>query len=109
MTEVAMIEGIGESYKKKLSEPGSTTTEALLESGANSGRAEMAEKSGIDPSSILRWINQAELFRVDGIGEQYAELLEAAAVDSVSELSQRSAENLLQRLISEVVDGNAKQ
>ena len=32
--------------------------------------------------------------RIDGVGPEYAELLEAAGVDSVPELAQRNAANL---------------
>jgi predicted flap endonuclease-1-like 5' DNA nuclease len=48
---------------------------------------------------ILRWVNQADLFRVKGVGEQYADLLEAAGVDTVPELAQRRADNLRKRMI----------
>ena len=36
----------------------------------------------------------ADLFRIKGDGEEYADLLEAAGVDTVPELAQRIAENL---------------
>jgi len=47
---------------------------------------------------ILRWVNHADLFRIKGVGEEYADLLEAAGVDTVPELAQRNAENLLQKV-----------
>jgi hypothetical protein len=40
----------------------------------------------------------ADLFRIDGIGIEYSELLEASGVDTVVELSNRIAENLLQKM-----------
>ena len=39
-------------------------------------------------------MNHADLFRIRGVASQYAELLEAAGVDSVVELSKRNAANL---------------
>ena len=36
----------------------------------------------------------ADLFRISGIGSQFAELLKAAGVDTVKELRNRNAENL---------------
>lgn len=36
----------------------------------------------------------ADLYRISGIGSEYAELLEAAGVDTVPELAQRNAANL---------------
>ena len=43
---------------------------------------------------ILKWTNHADLFRINGIGPQFAELLEAAGVDTVKELRHRVAANL---------------
>jgi len=43
---------------------------------------------------ILKWVNHADLMRLDGVGAEYAELLEAAGVDSCAELAQRNAANL---------------
>ena len=40
----------------------------------------------------------ADLFRVRGIGGEYAELLEKAGVDTVKELRTRNPENLHQKL-----------
>jgi predicted flap endonuclease-1-like 5' DNA nuclease len=39
-------------------------------------------------------VNHADLTRIVGVAEQYAELLEAAGVDSVPELATRVAANL---------------
>ena len=36
----------------------------------------------------------ADLFRINGIASQYAELLEGAGVDTVKELRNRNAQNL---------------
>ncbi len=99
MTTVLEIEGIGEVYAGKLKEAGIVTLEALLEKGATpQGRAELAEKTGISATLLLRWINRADLFRVKGIGEEYADLLEVAGVDTVPELAQRNPDNLFQKL-----------
>ena len=99
MTTVFEIEGIGEVYAGKLKEVGIMTLEALLEKGATpQGRAELAEKTGISATLLLRWINRADLFRVKGIGEEYADLLEIAGVDTVPELAQRNPDNLFQKL-----------
>lgn len=44
-------------------------------------------------------MNQVDLFRVKGVGEEYTALLEAAAVDTVPELGQRNPANLYQKLV----------
>ena len=99
MTKVTDIEGIGPVYAQKLKTAGVSTTEALLKKGTTpKGRQAIADKSGIGIKRILRWVNHADLFRLDGVAGEYAELLEAAGVDTVPEVAQRNAENLCQKL-----------
>jgi predicted flap endonuclease-1-like 5' DNA nuclease len=99
MAKLTKVEGIGEVYAQKLQGAGITTTDALLKQGATpNGRKEIAEKTGISGKLILEWVNHADLFRINGVGEEYADLLEAAGVDTVPELAQRNSENLYQKL-----------
>ena len=106
MTKLTMIEGIGPANAEKMFIAGIQTTEALLEAGSSKqGRTELASKTGIAESVILSWVNMADLFRIKGISSQYAELLEAAGVDTVKELARRNPENLLQAMI----DANNKR
>lgn len=100
MTKISDIEGIGSSYAQKLSEIGIATTEALLKQGAGKkGREEIAGKSNISEKLILKWVNRADLARIKGVGEEYADLLEVAGVDTVPELAQRNAENLYNKMV----------
>lgn len=97
--KVADIEGIGESYAQALNKIGITTVEELLgRCESAKGRMEVAELTGISPKLILKWTNHADLFRIRGIGPQFAELLEAAGVDTVKELRHRNSENLAAKL-----------
>ncbi len=93
------IEGIGPAYAEKLKAAGITTVQVLLKKGATpQGRKALAEETGISPQLILKWVNMADLFRIPGIGTQYAELLEAAGVDTVKELRHRNPENLWNKM-----------
>lgn len=93
------IEGIGPSYGEKLKAAGIKTTEKLLETaGTKKGRQTLAEDTGISEKLILTWVNHSDLMRIKGIGGQFAELLEAAGVDTVKELRHRNAENLEAKL-----------
>ena len=97
--KVIDIEGVGESYAQKLTEAGVNTVDQLLERCVTpKGRKELAETTGISPKLILKWANHADLFRINGIGPQFAELLEAAGVDTVKELRHRNAENLAAKM-----------
>lgn len=100
MAKIIDVEGIGKVYAEKLKEAGLSTVEALLKMGASPhGRKEIEEKTGISHKLILEWVNLADLFRIQGIGEEYSDLLEEAGVDTVVELAQRNAENLHQNLV----------
>lgn len=93
------IEGVGEAYAEKLQAAGINTVDELLERGASpKGRQKLAEETGISEKLILRWTNHADLFRVKGVGPQFAELLEAAGVDTVKEFRHRKAENLAAKM-----------
>jgi predicted flap endonuclease-1-like 5' DNA nuclease len=99
MTQIADIEGIGPAYRDKLMAAGVTTTEALLERGAKSnGRRDLASATGISANLLLEWVNRADLARIKGVGSEFADLLEAAGVDSPSELAQRVPANLHTRM-----------
>src|ERR1700739_5155991 len=95
MSHINKIEGIGPSHTKKFAEVGVTTVEHLLKAGATpKGRKELATKTGFHEHHLLKWVNQADLLRVKGIGRQYAELLQSSGVDSVLELAQRRPDHL---------------
>lgn len=97
--KITEIEGIGPVFQEKLAGAGITTVEGLLEAGASkAGRKKIAEETGIDESKVLPWVNMADLFRIKGIGSQFAELLKASGVDTVKELRNRNAENLQAKL-----------
>ncbi|MGD2143714.1 MAG: DUF4332 domain-containing protein [Anaerolineae bacterium] len=99
MTKLTTVEGIAEIQAQKLVDAGINTAEALLQQGkTRRGRQTIADRTGISRKLVLKWVNRVDLFRVKGIGEEYADLLEAAGVDTVPELAQRNAENLYQKV-----------
>lgn len=100
MTKIIDIEGIGASYAEKLEAKGISTVAQLLEAGSTpKGRKSLADATDISSKLILKWVNRADLFRVSGIGEEYADLLEVAGVDTVPELAQRNATNLHKTIV----------
>ena len=93
------IQGIGPVFMEKLKGMNINTVDKLLEEGATkAGRKKLAESAGIEERKVLDWVNMADLFRINGIGPQFSELLEAAGVDTVKELRNRNAENLHAKL-----------
>jgi predicted flap endonuclease-1-like 5' DNA nuclease len=93
------IEGIGDTSAEALREAGVGSVAALLSAGGSAkGRAALAKSSGVSEKLILRWVNHADLMRIMGVGGQFAELLEAAGVDSVPELATRRPDSLTAKL-----------
>ncbi len=98
--KIEQVEGIGAAYAEKLNAAGVKTTEDLLEKCASKkGRVAMAEATGISEKLILKWTNHSDLFRINGIAGQFAELLEAAGVDTVKEFRHRVPANLQPKLV----------
>ncbi len=100
MTKLTDVEGIGAAYAAKLAQAGIRGTQALLKKGATpQGRRAIAEQAGISETLILEWANHVDLCRIKGVGAEYADLLEAAGVDTVAEIAQRKPENLHEALL----------
>jgi len=95
------IEGIGPVYAGKLSAIGVQTPLNLLRDGATpQGRSDIAKRSEISGLLILEWINHIDLYRIKGVGSEYADLLEESGVDTVMELAHRNAQNLFEKMSS---------
>lgn len=95
MAALSDIEGIGPAIAEKMRAAGITTTDELLaRAGSAQGRTLTGEAVGLDATRLLRFVNHADLMRIKGVGGEYAELLEAAGVDTVAELARRKADNL---------------
>jgi predicted flap endonuclease-1-like 5' DNA nuclease len=89
------VEGIGPAWAAKLTEAGVRTTDDLLMAGGSAGgRQRLEAATGISSKRLLEWVNHVDLMRINGVGSEYADLLEAAGVDSAAELAQRNAKNL---------------
>jgi predicted flap endonuclease-1-like 5' DNA nuclease len=89
------IDGVCHETAGKLKAQGVRTSAKLLERAKTPrGRKTLAAASGVEETRILRFANMADLMRLRGVGQEYAELLEAAGVDTVKELRNRNPANL---------------
>lgn len=92
---IEKIEGVGPKTGEALRKAGIKTVDDLLDAGTTrKSRKALSSKTGIAEARILKCVNMADLFRINGVASQYAELLECAGVDTVKELQHRNAENL---------------
>ncbi|MEA2935215.1 MAG: hypothetical protein QOD74_1861 [Variibacter sp.] len=100
------IDGIDEETIKVLKSCGIRSTERFLETAKTAkGRKDLAAKTGLEEKQLLRWANVADQLRIKGIGEDYAELLREAGVNTVRELKFRNAT----RLARAIAAANAKR
>jgi hypothetical protein len=78
---------------------GIRTTEKLLETAKSlKGRQMLAEKTDICQDELLRVANMIDRMRIKGVGQDYAELLEAAGVKTIKELRYRNPGRLAEAM-----------
>ena len=93
--KITEIEGIGPVHAETLSTAHITTTDELLKLCCDkAGRMAVSDKTKIPAAKLLKWANMADLMRINGVAEEYSELLELSGVDTVKELATRRADNL---------------
>ncbi len=103
---IADLNGIGPTLVVKLKGIGIRTSEKLLDAAKSvKGRKLLAEKTEIDEKVLLRIANLVDRMRIKGVGEEYAELLEAAGVVTVKELKYRNPAKLAKAM----AEANAKR
>lgn len=97
--DIERVEGVGRVYAGRLRDAGITSVAALFAAASTDyRRRRLADELRISRKLILRWVNHADLMRLDGVDAQFAELLEAAGVDSPTELRHRVPAHLTARM-----------
>ena len=100
------IEGIDDDVAAVFKAVGIRSTDRLLEAARTvKGRKLLAEKTGFSERQLLYWANVADRMRIKGISKEYADLLQAAGVDTVKELKYRNPHNLAKAM----ADANRKR
>ncbi len=100
------IDGIDGEVAVVLKSVGIRSSDRLLEAARTvRGRKSLAEKTGFDERQLLCWANVADRMRIKGVRKEYAELLQAAGVDTVKELKYRNLGNLAKAM----ADANKKR
>ena|SRR3974390_24131 len=100
------IGGVDAEVAVLLKAAGIRSTDRLLEMARTvRGRKLLSVKTGLDEKRLLCWANVADRMRIKGISKEYAELLQAAGVDTVKELKYRNPANLARAM----ADANKKR
>lgn len=96
---ISDLEGLGPDFKIAMKKAGIRTTEKLLETAKSlKGRQMLAERTEIAQVELLRVANLIDRMRIRGVGQDYAELLEAAGVSTVKELRYRNPARLAEAM-----------
>jgi hypothetical protein len=77
-----------------------TVSDLHARAGTSSERSSLAKQLGVELGQLTEWVNRADLMRLDGVGVEYANLLEESGVDSCKELRHRVPANLLEKMKS---------
>jgi hypothetical protein len=96
MNSIDSINGMTHAEATKLRRARVRTTTTFLQiASTRSGRALLTKETGINSPKLLHWARRAELMQIKNLGKDYADLLEAVGVESVSDLKRRNPEALL--------------
>lgn len=97
--KIEQIEGIGPHFAERLATAGVRTSDDLLTKCASEeGRRMLEMRTGISEGQLTTWTHQADLMRVNGIGSEFSQLLEASGIETVQELGMRKPENVVHLL-----------
>lgn len=90
------VKGIRGPFDKKLRRAGLVTTKDLLKHCRTPiARESYAKEIGVDPYLLHKWTRMADLMRIEGIGQQLAELLVLAGIGSVEKLGGSDPRNII--------------
>jgi len=100
VTKLETIKCIGAEYFQLLHDTCDIhSVTALLRAGDTAdGRNWIADSIGVEIEEVIRWIHQADLVRIKGIGREYVGLLDAIGVRTLNQLRQHTPESLYQKL-----------
>ncbi len=97
--KLSQLETIGVKFITLLTQAGIDDQDQLLiVCSHRQGREALANATGINLKLIFKWTIYADLSRISGVGEDYAELLEHGHIASVKDLAQCNSLKLYEEL-----------
>ena len=105
--KISEITSIPNAQLKKLQEQGIKTADALLDAGRTpADRRALAKVTGIQENNLFKWVNYADLSRVDGLAPELTTLLEEVGITTMLDLRGRSPFSLHTKLVNTNRDRN---
>ncbi len=99
MADIVDIAGIGEKISQKLGSIGINSTEELISSiNSQESLDHVASVAGVSQEKVARWLNMADLFRLDNMTEGWSLLLNKIGVDNTQQLKGMNPASLLQSM-----------
>jgi predicted flap endonuclease-1-like 5' DNA nuclease len=104
--DLTAVAGIGHVYAQALGERAGirTTGDLLSRVRDTAAQEQLAQDTGISQELIGRWVHRADLMRIDGIGRDFAVLIDYAGIYSTADLAQCTPVDLYERLRAANVD-----
>jgi predicted flap endonuclease-1-like 5' DNA nuclease len=96
--DIIDIEGIGETYAKKLNKVGIVKLEDLIDL-TKARIKELSVKTKVSAKMFDKWQEHANLMRINGVGPEMAEILNKIGVDSVKELAKRAPQSTIDKIV----------
>ncbi|MHA2347537.1 MAG: DUF4332 domain-containing protein [Candidatus Hodarchaeales archaeon] len=98
--DITFVEGIGSMNAEKLFQENISKTSDLLKACSTTmGLTNISNNTGISSKLLFKWKIRSDLLRVQGINNEYSELLEKEGLESVDELSQIKPKELYLQLL----------
>lgn len=97
--DIIDIEGIGETYAKKLNKVGLVKLDDLM-ALTKAKIKELSVKTKISAKLIDKWQEHANLMKIDGIGPEYSDALNQIGIDSVKELAKRTPQATFDKIVA---------
>jgi len=99
--EINAITSIPTKQLNKLKEQGIDTADALLDAGRTpAARRALASATGIEEIKLFKWVNYADLARIDGLDPELTGLLEEVGITTMLDLRGRSPFSLHSKMVS---------
>lgn len=96
---ISDIDGLTAPAAAKLKSIGIRTTTGLLDAASTvKGRKALATRTGFTEQQLLEWANIANFMRIKGMGKAKVDLVRAAGVTTVRELTHRNPQRLAEMM-----------